>query len=184
MNSTPPSNHLYLAFCFSTCFLMLRMTAWSDSSRPTEEDLTTKAFGTSPERSSGIWMTEQSWTAGWSSRQASSSAGATWWPCDRGVSSDGGDSCAEKGGKLTLTLISSLIRSTTQICSFPFSLTLNSHSSPVRMNLPSLKSTNVSFVAFSFFRYPSTTLGDFTHSSPGWSWPEISLPSGSISFAS
>src|SRR5437016_5350725 len=37
------------------------------------------------------------------------------------------------------------------------------------MNLPSWSSTKVSAFALSFFKYPSTTLGDLTHSSPGWS---------------
>ena len=80
INSIPPVIHLYRALCSSICFWICRASIRSLSSRPTEGDLTTKAFGTSPDFSSGTWMTAQSLTAGWVRRCASSSAGATWWP--------------------------------------------------------------------------------------------------------
>ena len=80
INSIPPVIHLYRALCSSTCFWICRASTRSLSSTPTEGDLTTKAFGTSPDFSSGTWMTAQSLTAGWVRRCASSSAGATWWP--------------------------------------------------------------------------------------------------------
>jgi hypothetical protein len=81
MNSTPPANHLWRALFFSTNFTMSRRTSASESSMPTEEAFTTYAFGTSPARSSGMGITAQSATEGWSRRKASSSAGATWRPC-------------------------------------------------------------------------------------------------------
>src|ERR1700722_3783738 len=87
-------------------------------------------------------------------------------------------------GSLTLTLMSSFILSTIQICSLPFDESLKTASSPVLMNLPSWSSTNVSLFALSFFKYPNTTLGDLTHSSPGWSYPVISFPSADMSFTS
>lgn len=81
VNTTPPFNHLWRALFFSmNCWMERRVTA-SESSRPVEEgSLTTQARGTSPAASSGMGMTAQSATAGWSRRAASSSAGATWRP--------------------------------------------------------------------------------------------------------
>lgn len=63
ISSTPPFSHLCLALCFSTCFWMSRFTMRSLSSNPTDEDLTMKAFGTSPAASSGIGITATSATA-------------------------------------------------------------------------------------------------------------------------
>jgi hypothetical protein len=80
INSTPPVIHLYRALCCSTCFCISRLITRSFSSNPMDGDLTTKAFGISPDFSSGTWITAQSFTAGWVRRCASSSAGATWWP--------------------------------------------------------------------------------------------------------
>ena len=37
---------------------------------------------------------------------------------------------------------------------------------------------NVSAFALSLFKYPSTTAGDLTSSSPGWSYSVTSFPSG------
>lgn len=75
--SIPPFNHLCRALCSSTCFCISLMSMRSLSSRPTDDDLTTKAFGSSPAASSGIGMTAASPTAGCVRRWASSSAGAT-----------------------------------------------------------------------------------------------------------
>ena len=61
-NSIPPLSHLCRLFSFSTCLAISRMTILSDSSSPTEVDLTTNALGTSPAASSGTAMTAQSAT--------------------------------------------------------------------------------------------------------------------------
>lgn len=53
-------------------------------------------------------------------------------------------------GALTLTLISSFIRSTIQTCSLPLGAFRNTTSSPVRIYRPSDSSTKVSCVARSF----------------------------------
>lgn len=46
-NCTPPFNHVCRDLCCSTGFWMSRMSIWSVSSRPTDADFTTKAFGSS-----------------------------------------------------------------------------------------------------------------------------------------
>jgi len=79
-NSTPPLIHLYDALWSATCLYTIFATSSSDLSA-TDADLTTNALGTSPALSSGTWITAQSATAGWARMCASSSAGATWWPC-------------------------------------------------------------------------------------------------------
>ena len=146
------------------------MSMRSLSSRPTEGDLTTKAFGSSPAASSGTEITAASPTAGCVKRWASSSAGATCKPLKTTLAYS---SIISFRRPHTLTLINSLIRSTMKICSFPWGLFLTTASSPVLIH----PSSNVSLFAWSLLRYPRTTLGDLTTSSPGWSYPVISLPS-------
>jgi hypothetical protein len=69
----------------------------------------------------------------------------------------------------TLTLINSLIRSTMKICSLPEGALRITASSPVRIHLPlpSVSSKKVSLLALGLLRYPKTTEGDWTTSSPG-----------------
>lgn len=129
MNSTPPVIHLYRALCCSTCFCMSRLMTRSLSSSPTDGDLTTNAFGTSPDFSSGTWITAQSLTDGCVKRWASSSAGATWWPCNF-ISKP---QMPKDVLMNTLTLINSFMRSTIKICSLPEGAFLMTASSPVRM---------------------------------------------------
>lgn len=80
----------------------------------------------------------------------------------------------------TLTLMSSLIRSTTTKCSCPFAEFRTTTSSPVLSHLPSSCQTKVSAFAFSLLRYPSTTAGDCTRSSPLVSCSVTSFPSESM----
>lgn len=145
MNRTPPLSHLCRALCSSTCFLIAWIVA--TSSEPASADLTTMALGTSPAASSGIATTAQSATVGWVRMWASSSAGATCRPCRNfqwGVYLFRGFI-----GIRTLTLISSLIRSTMKICSdLVLGFWRMTASSPVCIH-PSRK---VSLVAFSLFR--------------------------------
>jgi hypothetical protein len=75
----------------------------------------------------------------------------------------------EENVGFTLTLINSLIRSTMKTCSFPEGALRITASSPVRIHLPppSVSAKKVSLLALSSLRYPKTTDGDWTTSSPG-----------------
>ncbi len=85
-----------------------------------------------------------------------------------------------KHGDLTFTLMSSLMRSVITTCSFPDGAFRISASSPVLIHrpLPSVSSRKVSLLALSLLRYPRTTAGDWTTSSPGLLYSSISIPSG------
>jgi hypothetical protein len=67
INSTPPPSHLNRGLCSSTCLQMARAIPSSGCS-PHLSDLTIYAFGTSPVRSFGTWITAQSETYGWERR--------------------------------------------------------------------------------------------------------------------
>jgi hypothetical protein len=72
-----------------------------------------------------------------------------------------------------------------KICSCPEGALRHTASSPVRIHLPlpSVSSIKVSRLAASLLRYPRTTEGDCTTSSPGSSYAVISTPSSDMIFA-